>query len=65
MIYNYIDAVSKFAKDTLISLEEQEHIIALFVDLSKAFDTIDHKIMLMTLQNYGIRGSALDCLLVT
>ena len=39
---------------------KNKRVMALFVDLSKAFDTINHGIMLQKMQNYGIRGVPLQ-----
>ena len=38
------------------------NVLGVFIDLSKAFDTIDHKILLNKLHNYGIRGTPYDLL---
>ena len=40
------------------SLENGELVIGVFLDFSKAFDTVYHVFLLQTLQHYGIRGSA-------
>ena len=35
------------------------NVLGLFRDISRAFDTVDHGILLKNLENYGIRGLAL------
>ena len=40
-------------------LQNNEFTISLFVDLSKAFDTLDHQILLKKLSIYGVKGNEL------
>ena len=44
----------------LTSLHDNMFVISLFIDLSKAFDCLDHEILLHKLFNYGVRGFSLD-----
>jgi len=40
--------------------EKKEHVIAIFCDLKKAFDTVDHGILIQKLINFGVRGTSLE-----
>ena len=39
-----------------VSKQNSEYIFAVFCDISKAFDVINHRVLLHTLNNYGIRA---------
>ena len=45
---------------TIYTLDKDETPINIFLDLSKAFDTLNHTILLNKLQHYGIRDGSLN-----
>ena len=54
------EALQNISQTLYNNLENSKPVIASFLDLAKAFDTVDHKILLMKLYNMGIRGKAHD-----
>ena len=54
------NAVTELIGNIQKNLEENKTSIGVFIDLSKAFDTLDHKLLLKKLEIYGIRGIALS-----
>lgn len=50
-IFDFIDHVSS-------ALSEKKQAMGILCDLSKAFDCVDHKLLLKKLEHYGVRGIA-------
>ena len=50
------DAVIEALDNVYTSLDNRETVIAVFLDFSKAFDTVNHDILLSKLSQIGIRG---------
>ena len=53
-------AVGELLSEIVKNLQLQQPTACLFIDLSKAFDTLLHSVILRKLEQYGVRGICLD-----
>ena len=56
------DALINLTEEIYKALDDKKHYIAALVDIKKAFDCVDHTILLSKLEAYGIRGHPLNWL---
>ena len=52
-------AIIQLVEQIYENFEENKHTLGMFIDLAKAFDTVDHKILLRKMEIYGIGGTTL------
>ena len=58
--YGINHAVTKLVETVTDAFEQKEFVVGVFLDLSKAFDTINYNILFSKLHYYGIRDCALN-----
>ena len=58
--HSTVHALINITENIRTSLDKNEIIAGIFVDLQKAFDTVSHNILLNKLSHYGIRGQMLE-----
>ena len=55
-------AINEICSSIKYTFENKETALCIFLDFAKAFDTVNHEILLKKLEYYGIRGSPLSWL---
>ena len=50
------DTLRRFSERIYEELNSSRNVLSVFIDFSKAFDTVSHDILIRKLDHYGIRG---------
>ncbi|XP_057290769.1 uncharacterized protein LOC130613442 [Hydractinia symbiolongicarpus] len=58
--YSTCQSLMNISQKIMDALDKGNYACGVFIDLQKAFDTVDHEILLTKLHHYGIRGNALS-----
>lgn len=53
-------AMHQFLQKIITELDKKNQVTALYMDMTKAFDYVDHGLLLHKLEIYGVRGKALE-----
>ena len=53
-------ALNVFSNNILSAIDKKLHVLSIFIDFAKAFDTVNHKILINKMHHYGIRGTLLS-----
>ena len=53
------DTIVKFTQEIFSAMNNKETALVTFIDLKKAFDTVDHQILIRKLELLGIRNKSL------
>ena len=56
--YSTDHAILSIIDKIQLAVEERSYSCGIFLDFSKAFDTVNHNILVKKLEQYGIRGIA-------
>ena len=59
-LHSVLTCLLKSTNDWYLNIDKGRYTAAVFIDLKKAFDTVDHEILLNKLNYYGVRGKELS-----